>query len=75
MASKIISNFHFYFQIKNGKIRNWQFSVSIKLENKMILSVHVFNLKFQIRSKISKPNQSFKSKWNQIYKTKWKFQI
>ena len=40
MASKIISNFHFYFQIKNEKISNWQFSISIKLENKMILSVH-----------------------------------
>ena len=38
--SKIISNFHFNFQIKNGKTRNWQFPISIELENKMILLVH-----------------------------------
>ena len=39
---KINSIFEIQFKIGNRKTRNWQFSISIKLENKMILSVHGF---------------------------------
>ena len=37
---KINSIFEIQFKIENRKTRNCQFSISIKLENKMILSVH-----------------------------------